>query len=261
MKGPPPSLAARVRGALGGAAAAAPPGPRALALSLAEELLEGRFDFRRLADRWVAAGDQAPEGLGAWTRGALDHLRTRAAPPPAAAGPLDTGPVLWLVPIALRTFTTPVNLVSGTYHTARLTHPDEAVAWAAVAVNVGIGWFLSGRRDFLADTVAVLRNNEAPAGLMDAVRAIPRIVRAEDLDPAGGDDDPVAVAQRALWLAHHEPIAWRGLEGLVERRLPFTAAVAAALLGARDGERTAEPPDAPRWDRLAERLAGLPGGG
>jgi hypothetical protein len=201
---------------------------------LTEELLDGEIDLHRLATRWATVANPG-DGLDPWTRSALSHIRTHDAPPGrlgSGAGPAVLGRTL---PLTLRTIGAPANLVSGTYHLTTLTHPDEEFGWAAVAVQFAVGVLLQGRRDFLPDTLAVLRNNAAPETLLGPLRRIP-VMSRDDLP--GGAGGAVSGALIALWLGQHEPDLQRGLEWLVSdpARQPV-AMVAGALFGARDGER------------------------
>jgi ADP-ribosyl-[dinitrogen reductase] hydrolase len=140
--------------------------------------------------------------------------------------------------VALRTFSQPANLISGTYHTAVLTHPDERCAWGAVAVNVAAACFLRGRRDFIGDVIESLASNNAPAELLAAVRRVP-LERRDDLPVAGPSAGYVVHGvEIALWFAYHEPDLERGLLWLANAGgdTDTNAAVAGGLMGARDGE-------------------------
>lgn len=236
----------------------------ALSLILAEELLEPDIDLHRLARRWVHWAEADGRGIGNWTRLALRHIRQHDAPPSSTGGQAGNGTVSRCLPIALRTFRQPVNLVSGTYHTACLTHPDERCAWGAVAVNVAAACFLSGRRDFIGDVLEVLRNNDAPEELTAAIRRVP-IERREDLPVTGPDAGYVVHAvEIALWFAYHEPDLERGVIWLANAGgdTDTNAAVAGGLMGARDGESAvparwvAQLREAARIRALAHRLVG-----
>jgi ADP-ribosylglycohydrolase len=106
------------------------------AVILAEELLEPTIDLRRLTQRWIEWAERDGRGIGNWTRTALQHIRMHDSPPASTGGQAGNGTISRCLPIALRMVSQPANLVSGTYHTAVLTHPDERCAWGAVAVNV-----------------------------------------------------------------------------------------------------------------------------
>jgi ADP-ribosyl-[dinitrogen reductase] hydrolase len=236
----------------------------ALSLILAEELVEPEIDLRRLAMRWVRWAEEDGRGIGNWTRLALRHISQHDAPPASTGGQAGNGTVSRCLPIALRTFRQPINLVSGTYHTAWLTHPDERCAWGAVAVNVAAGCFLSGRRDFIGDVLEVLRNNSAPDELSAAIRRVP-LERREELPVAGPEAGYVVHAvEIALWFAYHEPDLERGVVWLVNAGgdTDTNAAVAGGLMGVRDGESAiparwvAQLRDAARIRTLAHRLVG-----
>jgi ADP-ribosyl-[dinitrogen reductase] hydrolase len=236
----------------------------ALSLILAEELLEPDVDLHRLAMRWVAWGERDGRGIGNWTRLALRHIAQHDAPPSSTGGQAGNGTVSRCLPIALRTFRQPVNLVSGTYHTACLTHPDERCGWGAVAVNVAAACFLSGRRDFIGDVLEVLRHNDAPEELLAAVRRVP-LERREELPVTGPAAGYVVHAvEIALWFAYHEPDLERGVIWLANAGgdTDTNAAVAGGLMGARDGESAvparwvAQMAEAERIRALAHRLVG-----
>ena len=229
---PPPSLAARARGALLGHAAGNALGvpteflgtadriarefpgglqevlrqdseqspyddDLALTLLLAEELLQPEMDFRRSGPALDRVDAARWPGIGIWTRTALEHIAQHDSPPGTTGGQAGNGPVSRCLPVALATHRTPANLVSGTYHTAILTHPDERCAWAAVAVNVAAARFLLGKRDFIPDVIEALRNNDAPDELLAAARRVPLETR---------DDLPVQVLMRDMrftrWRLH-----------------------------------------------------------
>lgn len=238
----------------------------AMALLLAEELLAGEVDLERLAHRWIDWMDTDGRGIGTWTRTALNHIRTHGSPPAGTGGVATNGAIMRALPVALATRGTPRNLVAGTWHTAALTHPDDRCTWGAVAVNVAAAELLSGRRDFLADVIEVLRVNDAPAELLAAVRRVP-VERREDLPIVGERaGDAVRCVEIALWAAWHEPSLEEGLIWLANAGgdSDTNAAVAGGLLGARDGEAAiparwiAALPEVERLRSIALRLVGEP---
>jgi ADP-ribosyl-[dinitrogen reductase] hydrolase len=167
--------------------------------------------------------------------------------------------------VALRTFAQPANLVSGTYHTAVLTHPDERCAWGAVAVNVAAACFLRGRRDFIGDVIESLVSNQAPEELLVAVRRVP-LEKREELPVVGPSAGYVVHGvEIALWFAYHEPKLERGLVWLANAGgdTDTNAAVAGGLMGARDGDAAVPRrwieavPDHAGITALAERLVGI----
>lgn len=240
----------------------------AMAVRLAEELLEGDVDLERLARRWIDWLASDGRGVGDWTRKALDHLRMHGSPPAAiAGGRAPNGAVMRALPVALATRGSPRNLVAGTWHTAMLTHPDERCAWGAVAVNVATAELLAGRRDFLADVIEVLRVNEAPDELLAAARRVP-LERREELPIVGPRaSDAATCMEVALWAAWHEPRLEPALVWLANAGgdTDTNAAVAGGLLGARDGAEAIPGrwldalPQVDRLERLAARLVGEPG--
>ena len=238
----------------------------AMALLLGEELLTGDVDLERLARRWIQWLDRDGRGAGHWTRTALNHIRTHGSPPSGTGGRASNGAIMRALPVALATRGSPRNLVAGTWHTAALTHPDDRCTWGAVAVNVATAELLAGRRDFLADVIEVLRINEAPAGLLAAVRRVP-LERREELPILGERaGDAVSCVEIALWAAWHEPDLESALIWLANAGgdTDTNAAVAGGLLGARDGEAAIPRrwldalPESGRLRSLAARLIGLP---
>ncbi|HEU4700191.1 MAG TPA: ADP-ribosylglycohydrolase family protein [Gemmatimonadales bacterium] len=235
----------------------------ALAVILGEELLEPEVDLGRLAHRWARWADTDGRGLGEWTRTALRHIALHDSPPQETGGRATNGAVSRCLPVALATFDSPRNLVSGTFHTAWLTHPEPRAAWGAVAVNVAAACFLRDRPDFIPEVIEALRNNDAPAELLAAVRRVP-LERREDLAVEGpGAADAVRCVEIALWFARHEPDLERGLVWLANAGgdTDTNAAVAGGLMGARDGVGAiparwiAALPDPDHLRRLADHLA------
>jgi ADP-ribosylglycohydrolase len=262
-------LLSRARGALLGHAAGSALGQitdaPALTLALAEELLEPEIDLRRLARRWLESMEHEEPGAGGWTRTALEHIATHQSPPSGMDGQADCSPLARCLPVALAAHGSPANLVSGTYHTTLLTHPDERCAWGAVALNVAAATFLNGRRDFIPDVIEVLQSNDAPEELLAAARRIPLESRQE-LPIAEPWYAPHAM-EIGLWFGYHEPKLSRGVEWLVSSGAARagTAAIVGGLLGVRDGEEAvpvdwlAELAGLDRIRRAAERLVGAGG--
>jgi ADP-ribosyl-[dinitrogen reductase] hydrolase len=210
----------------------------AMTVELARELVEPEPDLERLAGRWVRWMETDGRGIGTWTRTALTHLRTHGSPPTDSGGEVGNGAVMRCLPVALRFFRQPANLLAGTFHIASLTHPDPRCGWSAVAVNVAAACFLGGRRDFVGDVIEALRNNDAPAEVTDAVRRVP-VLRRDELPVVGeAAGHTVHCMQIALWAAYHEPaytgaMCWLANAG---GDTDTNAAVAGGLIGARDGE-------------------------
>lgn len=257
----PIPIADRARGALlglarghgGGHPGGELVGEAALALLLAEDLLEVEPDLRRIAERWIAWARRDGRGLGPGTTDALEHLARYDAPRPAPAGAVEAGPIVRSIPIGIAAATQPRNLVSGTWHTIMLTHADPATAWSGVAVNVALSQLLQGRRDFLPDVIEALQANDAAPAVLSAARRIP-FVQREDLD--GGGHVAIACAEAALWTAHHESRVQRAFARF-GREPHETSAVTAGLLGAREGEAGMPLEDVPEAERirsLAKRL-------
>lgn len=236
----------------------------ALAVIMAEELVQPDVDLRRLAHRWVAWARDDGRGLGDWTRTALAHVATHDSPPSASGGRATNGAVSRCLPVALRTFGSARNLVSGTLHTAALTHPDPRCVWSAVAVNVAAASLLRGRRDFVPEVIEALRTNDADASVLAAVRQVPMLRREELVVEGDAAHEAVTCMTVALWYAHHEPLLERGLVAIVNAGgdTDTNAAVAGGLMGARDGARAipgrwlAQIPGVAELEQLALRLVG-----
>ncbi|MGH7592129.1 MAG: ADP-ribosylglycohydrolase family protein [Gemmatimonadales bacterium] len=260
MPRPEPGLADRARGALLGLALGRD-ATASLALLTAEELLSPAVDLRRLAERWIAASRADGHGLDAWTRTALEHIARHDSPPSAMPPPVRAAGLGRAVPVALASFRSPRNLVSGTWHVVALTHPDPRCGWGAVAVNVAVARFLAGQRDFIPDVVEALRNNDAPATLLAAVRRVP-LERLDEIGFNGEGDAPVVQSvERSLWCAYHSPDLEAAV-GLLDAD-PDAVPLLGALLGARDGAagwdaaRSEQPPGAARLRSAAEQLVGV----
>src|SRR5439155_15260065 len=180
-----PTLSSRAEGAVLGLAAGrwlaagdGPDGELALTLMLAEQLGAGRPDLQRVAERWVERLQSDSRGIAQETADALSHIARHGAPPRQASG-RSADPLVRCLPVALAMFDSPRNLVSGTYYVATLTHPDPAVTWSAVAVNLALARFLQGKRDFIADVLEALRSNPVPEELLGAIRRVPLERRPE----------------------------------------------------------------------------------
>jgi ADP-ribosylglycohydrolase len=234
----------------------------ALSLILGEELLSSPVDLRRIMQRWAAWAMRDGRGIGVQTGAALRHFEAHGSPPTAAGLPTN-GALSRTLPLALATLGSGRNRISASWHIAALTHPHPEAAWAAVALTVAAARLLSGHRDFVPDVLEVLRANESPAPVVDAVRRVP-IGRREAL-PVGAAATGLAAAtlEIALWFAWHEPDLERGLTWLAGAGgdSDTNAAVAGGLMGARDGEAAvparwlAALPDPDRLRRLADALA------
>jgi ADP-ribosyl-[dinitrogen reductase] hydrolase len=238
----------------------------ALALIQAEELLQPEIDLERLVERWIDWRRHDGRGIGEWTRTALDHIATHRSPPAHRDGQASHGRLARTIPVALATVAQPANLVSGSFHLASLLHPDPRCAWGAVAVNTAIACLLQDQRDFVPEVIEALKSNQAPDELLAAVRRVP-LEKKEALpvlaDPPGS---VVHCVEVALWFGYHEPRLERGLIWLVNAGgdTDTNAAVAGALMGARDGEQAIPGrwlqaiPDTERIRDLAGQLVGQP---
>ena len=227
----PPTPADRAQGALvgllvGGAATVR------LARVLGEALLEAELDLGRMVAGWTALLDD-PVVAADPLAPALQALRTRGTPPEARDAAAASDLAAHVLPIALRTLGQPANLLSGTWHVAAITHPGDEAAWSAVALNVAAARLVQGFRDLVPDVAEALRENAAPATLLERVRRVP-ITRQHELTPATTSAAPAL--ETVLWLAQREPLVGRALAWLGQAGAPAaTRAAAGALFGARNG--------------------------
>lgn len=236
----------------------------ALTVVLGEELLEPEVSLERLATRWIEWMRTDGRGIGIWTSIALTHIANHGSPPSETGGRAGNGTVSRCIPVALATLNSPRNLISGTYHTAALTHPDERCTWGAVAINIAAHCLLRGIVDFIPEVLQALTENQAPDELIQAVRRVP-LQKREKLPVTGpGEGYVVHCVEIALWFAYHEPNFERGLLWLVNAGgdTDTNAAVAGALMGIRDGDGAIPARwlgslhDAHRLRTLAHRLIG-----
>lgn len=238
---------------------------------LADELLVPVPSLEGVARRWAAL--QGTAGLDQGSVQGLRHLRAGQGPRMHLGDAEAPTLPLLLPPAVLLTFDSPPNLLSVTWHLAALTHPSEESRWGAVAVNVALARFLQGYRDFVPDLIEALRNNDAPPALLALARRLPILSRAEVVDLRHRSAPAVTDAITALWLAHHEPLAGRGIAFLQAPEVQPHAvpsahsasavlSVFSALCSARDGVAPfaplALPGPAAHIRALALRLARIP---
>lgn len=251
----------------------------ALALLLGESLAErGDFDAPDLAARWVKWMKLDGRGIGGTTRAALRLIERGVEPFEAGRrvlqelGPRRTagnGSVMRCAPVALRFHDNPDRLMRVSTQQAAITHADERCLWGATAVNLALRELLHGNVYFV-DEVLHRIEGRAPRALAEAIR---RVLREQQ------EDLPLAVPGEFGYVVHCVEIAfWYGTHArTLEDALIFlaqaggdtdtNAALAGALLGARDGEAGIPP----RWiDRvpgahgirvLADRLVGASASG
>jgi hypothetical protein len=241
----PPDAPGRRRGFLVGAAVGAalaagtvPAGRRRASLALADdlltELLGGGVDLHRLAGRWLdwwrVDGIEAGPPLTA----AMRHLAEFDAPPSELSASCTTA-VCAVLPAALAS-ATPRGMVTGTWHVARMLDPDPRTAVLALAVVMASAAMLEGRNDFIADILGILRENDAPPDLVDAMVAIARDPRAEVAMPTGLEPGALATTTWVLRQVYSGGAAIRILADVRDVGLsPLAGTLLGALVGARDG--------------------------
>lgn len=234
----------------------------AMALLLAESLVEtGDFDAPDVARRWVQWMKSDGRGLGATTKRALRLIekgmdpfeagqRAREADPAGAAG---NGAVMRCLPVAIRYHGSVERLVRVSMQQAAITHADDRCLWGAVAVNLSARELLHGNIYFVDEVLHRLKD-VAPRLLLDAIRRIPWEHQDElPITRPGETGYVVHCMEIALWFATHGRALEDALVFLAQAGgdTDTNAAVAGALLGARDGEAAIPP----RWmDQLTGRL-------
>ncbi len=222
----------------------------AMTLLLAESLAErGDFDATDVAERWVNWMQRDGRGIGLTTQRALRLIE--AGTEPFEAGRLvhnaraaSNGAVMRCLPVALRYHDNVDKMVRVSTQQAAITHADERCTWGAAAVNLAARELLHGNQHFVEEVLHRLQG--APRTLVDAIRRVPW-EQESDLPINGGEDAGYVVhcVEIAFWCTMHRPSLEEALIFLAEAGgdTDTNAAVAGALLGARDGE-TGIPP---RW--------------
>lgn len=225
----------------------------AMALLLAESLAEkGDFDARDVAQRWVKWMQADGRGIGLTTQHALRLIETGTAP--FEAGRLTMGPrsasngaVMRCIPVALRYHESVDKLVRVSTQQAAITHGDERCTWGAAVVNLAARELLHGNRYFLEEVLHRLRGaGAAPRALIEAIGRVAWEQEGDlPLGVAGEAGYVVHCVEIAFWCALHRPSLEEALIFLAEAGgdTDTNAAVAGALLGARDGEAAIPP----RW--------------
>jgi ADP-ribosyl-[dinitrogen reductase] hydrolase len=236
----------------------------ALTLLLGESLAEsGGFDAQDVSRRWARWMKVDGRGIGATTRSALRLIERGVEPfeagrrvlaeqgPRRAAG---NGSVMRCIPVALRFYDNVDMLIRVSTQQSAITHADDRCLWGAAAVNLAARELLLGNIYFV-DEVLHRIGDKAPRVLADAIH---RVLREQQVDL------PIAVVGETGYVVHCVEIAfWFATHGrTLEEALRFlvhaggdtdtNAALAGALLGARDGEAGIPP----RW---IEQVAGAQG--
>jgi ADP-ribosyl-[dinitrogen reductase] hydrolase len=245
----------------------------AMTLLLAESLVEqGGFDANDVAERWVKWMKLDGRGIGLTTERALRLIEGGTEPFEAgrlaksAGAAASNGAVMRCIPVALRYHDNVDELVRVSIQQAAITHADERSTWGAAAVNLAARELLHGNAHFVEEVLHRL-DGAAPRALVEAIRRVPG-EREGDLPiaVAGEFGYVVHCVEIAFWYALHYPSLEEALVHLAQAGgdTDTNAAVAGALLGARDGEASIPP----RWldqlgnargvSRLAERLLQAP---
>jgi ADP-ribosyl-[dinitrogen reductase] hydrolase len=241
----------------------------AMTLLLGESLVEqGDFDAHAVAEWWVKWMKRDGRGIGLTTQRALRLIERGTEPFEAgrlawsAGAAASNGAVMRCIPVALRYHDNVDKLVRVSMQQAAITHADERCTWGAAAVNLAARELLHGNAYFV-DEVLHRLEGAAPRPLLEAIRRVPW-EQESDLPIAvpGEYGFVVHCVEIAFWSAVHRPSLEEALIFLVEAGgdTDTNAALAGALLGARDGEAGIPP----RWldqleaakgvSQLAERL-------
>ena len=233
----------------------------AMTLLLAESLAErGDLDAGDVAARWVKWMNVDGRGMGLTTQRALRLIERGVEPFEAgrqarsAGASASNGAVMRCIPVALRYHDNVDKLVRVSTQQAAITHADERCTWGAAAVNLAARELLHGNQHFIEEVLHRLQG-VAPRVLVEAIRRVPW-EQESDLPVAVPNEFGYAVhcVEIAFWCAVHRPSLEDALVFLAEAGgdTDTNAAVAGALLGARDGE-TGIPP---RWlDQLGRANA------
>ena len=224
----------------------------AMTLLLAESLAErGDLDAADVAARWVKWMKVDGRGIGLTTQRALRLIERGVEPFEAgrqsrsAGASASNGAVMRCIPVALRYHDNVDKLIRVSTQQAAITHADERCTWGAAAVNLAARELLHGNPHFVEEVLHRLQG-AAPRVLIEAVRRVPW--EQESALPVAVPNEfgyAVHCVEIAFWCAVHQPSLEEALVFLVAAGgdTDTNAAVAGALLGARDGE-TGIPP---RW--------------
>jgi len=222
----------------------------AMTLLLAESLAEqGDFDAHDVAERWVKWMKQDGRGIGFTTLRALRLIEDGTEPFEAGrlahnARAASNGAVMRCIPVALRYHDNVDRLIRVSTQQAAITHADERCTWGAAAVNLAARELLHGNQHFVEEVLHRLQG--APRPLVEAIRRVPWEQESDlPINAGGAAGYVVHCVEIAFWCAMHRPSLEEALIFLAEAGgdTDTNAAVAGALLGARDGE-AAFPP---RW--------------
>src|SRR2546427_544266 len=224
----------------------------AMTLLLAESLAErGDFDANDVGQRWVKWMKVDGRGIGLTTQRALRLIERGTEPFEAGRAAHDAGvaasngSVMRCIPVALRYHDNVDKLVRVSAQQAAITHADERCTWGSVAVNLAARELLHGNRYFVEEVLHRLQG-AAPRPLLEAIRRVPwEEESALPIAVRGEYGYVVHCVEIAIWCAVHRPSLEEALIFLAEAGgdTDTNAAVAGALLGARDGEASIPP----RW--------------
>lgn len=219
----------------------------AQAALLAESILErDACDLGDIAARLLAWRRANGRGIGHLTRLVLD-AHASGIPVDDAAREIweradrnaaGNGAVMRCAPVALRWRRDPVRIVSESIRSALVTHHDPRCGWSAVAVNIALAGALGGHAADLVALAGALDEAGAPNSVGEAVRAVEgQPLQALHLDHDNSMGYTLKAMQAGLWALSRKDSAEALLIEIVNEGgdTDTNAAVAGALLGARDG--------------------------
>jgi ADP-ribosyl-[dinitrogen reductase] hydrolase len=218
----------------------------AMALCIARSLVErGAVDLSDIAAKFVEWMVADGAGIGLQTAAVLSRIQSGEHPFLASRAVWErsgrraagNGGVMRCAPIGLFDWSRPDDLLRDSRETCRLTHPDPRCEWSCVAVNHAIASLLSGDPAPLASARAAVaeRCPEIGAALGRAADTPVSAMRVDGWD-MGYTIVTTEIAFAAL--AGGRPFE-EALVDVVAKGgdTDTNAAVAGALLGARDGYR------------------------
>src|SRR2546422_895257 len=171
----------------------------------------------------------------------------------------SNGAVMRCIPVALRYHNNVDRLIRVSTQQAAITHADERCTWGAVAVNLAARELLHGNQHFVEEVLHRLQG--APRPLIEAIQRVPWEQESDlPIGVSGEAGYVVHCVEIAFWCGMHRPSLEEALIFLAEAGgdTDTNAAVAGALLGAREGEAAIPPrwPEQPGHAPGASALAG-----
>ncbi len=220
----------------------------AQAVDLAESLAHASDPASAFADRLVKWRSDNGRGIGIMTSTVIDYLEVGLGVPGAARafwqerGSPETQPngaLMRCAPVALRYALDPDQLIEQTAATCAVTHFAPGAQWSCILVNAAIAMLLRGNEPKRDDLIFAATQDGAPAELIAWTLAIP-----DDIDNRIAEErvsgHTYLCMQAALWCLDSNDSLEQALIRIVSAGgdTDTNAAVAGAVLGARDGAST-----------------------